>query len=260
MRPVYETVSWLGAASEGNAVRWSLLGVRRAAVTVTGDTRHDQVLERIVNLQQIRPLLRGSQGKKTLVAGSTDERDERLLLHSFLQVYESCPNESRLILVPHENSATRIGSVLARARGIGIDAKLWDRGMPDPGTPCIVVGTMGLLADIYAVGDIAYVGGGFTRGGLHAVVEPAAFSVPVIVGPFYHESSDACLMVRAGGVAALPGSGTQEQLSHLWLEWLDKPGMRVQAGFRARETLAQGAARATTKELVRLLEGWENAA
>ena len=66
-------------------------------------------------------------------------------------------------------------------------------------TNVLVSGVLGVLADLYALADIAYVGGGFSSGRLHATIEPAAFGVPVIVGPEYDSSPDA-------NAAAIEGS------------------------------------------------------
>lgn len=254
LRPVYETVSWLGAATADDAARWSLLGVDRNAITVTGDTRHDQVLERPIDLQRIRPLIEWSEGRTTLVAGSTYRSDEELLLRAFSTISDSRGEDARLIIVPHECSGPRVENVLATARRVGVEADEWDCGLPKRDTRCIVVSTMGLLADIYAAGQIAYVGGGFRRGGLHAVVEPAALATPVITGPLYRGSADACAAVHAGGAIALTPRAAGKHLKRVWLDWIAHPYTRVRTGIKARETLLQGAAQTTAKEIVRLLE------
>jgi len=66
-------------------------------------------------------------------------------------------------------------------------------------TDVIVVDRMGVLADLYALATVAYVGGGFHDAGLHSLVEPAVFRVPVLVGPRHTDSRDAGLMLATGG-------------------------------------------------------------
>ena len=56
---------------------------------------------------------------------------------------------------------------------------------------------MGVLAALYGAGSMAYVGGGFGRAGLHSVLEPAAWGVPVAFGPRWGESRDAALLLRS---------------------------------------------------------------
>src|SRR5439155_814146 len=69
--------------------------------------------------------------------------------------------------------------------------------------PVIVVDRVGILADLYALADVAFVGGGYHRAGLHSVLEPAVFGVPVAVGPHWHMSRDATLLIERGGAVAL---------------------------------------------------------
>src|SRR3989449_11475400 len=57
--------------------------------------------------------------------------------------------------------------------------------------PVIVLDRVGILADLYALADVACVGGGYHRAGLHSVLEPAAFGVPVVIGPHWQMSRDA---------------------------------------------------------------------
>ena len=61
---------------------------------------------------------------------------------------------------------------------------------------------LGVLGDLYALADVAFVGGGFHGAGLHSVLEPAAFGVPVLFGPRHEASRDASLLLAAdaGGV------------------------------------------------------------
>ena len=150
LQPVYRSVSWLGAASDGDADRWARLGVFEDSIAVTGDTRHDQVLERVSDLQSIRTLLEWASKHPVLVAGSTDAQDEKLILSAFSHVARTNP-EARLILVPHEGSRDRINEVLSAAGSAGVEIDVWTGGAMRSDTRCVVVSVMGALADIYAV-------------------------------------------------------------------------------------------------------------
>jgi 3-deoxy-D-manno-octulosonic-acid transferase len=72
-----------------------------------------------------------------------------------------------------------------------------------PSTDVIVVDRLGVLADLYALATAAYVGGGFHDAGLHSLVEPAVFRVPVIIGPRHTDSRDAALMLATGGAVSV---------------------------------------------------------
>jgi 3-deoxy-D-manno-octulosonic-acid transferase len=80
LTPTYRLVDWLGAVSRGDADRWSAIGVSAQSIDVTGDPRHDQVLEHHTNIGSISSLFQWCGESPVLVAGSTDKRDEEILL------------------------------------------------------------------------------------------------------------------------------------------------------------------------------------
>lgn len=252
MKSVYGAIDWLGAVSQGDAERWRRLGVPEESVVVTGDTRHDQVLERATDLSAVRDLLDWARERTTLVAGSTDVRDERVLFRTFSEISAVDPAAS-MIVVPHESCAARIDQVQAIARYWGVKAGLWWEGPPEHDIRCVVVAKSGVLADIYLTGEISYVGGGFHSSGLHSVAEPAAYGLPVLFGPIHGNNADAELLLDAGGAIALNGSFAENDLYNAWLAWLDRCDTRAAAGLSARKALRQGAANATASALLQLL-------
>jgi 3-deoxy-D-manno-octulosonic-acid transferase len=117
----------------------------------------------------------------------------------------------------------------------------------------IVVDRVGVLADLYAVGQAAYVGGGYHRAGLHSVLEPAVFGLPVCVGPRWTMSRDAGLLLQRGGAVALPADGRPALLNQ-WLAWKRDPAARARAGAAAAAVVREGrGAAARTAVVVRAL-------
>ncbi|HLQ23935.1 MAG TPA: hypothetical protein VK132_12055, partial [Gemmatimonadales bacterium] len=98
-----------------------------------------------------------------------------------------------------------------------------------------------------------YVGGGFRRGGLHAVIEPAAYGVSPVFGP-EHRLSDAELLLARGGAIGVARRGAAAALAAQWRLWLGDPDARGQAGSAARAALQQGAAGLTARRLLELLK------
>ena len=85
--------------------------------------------------------------------------------------------------------------------------------------PLLLVDRVGVLAALYGAGSMAYVGGGFGRAGLHSVLEPAAWGVPVGFGPRWRESRDAGLLLAAEAALALPArSGRRRRGLADWWE------------------------------------------
>ena len=96
---------------------------------------------------------------------------------------------------------------------------------------------MGVLGDLYALADLAYVGGAFHAAGLHSVLEPAAFGAPVLFGPRYAGSRDARLLIDADAALATPDAAALEESLE---RWLAGPDERVAAGQAARAVVHRG--------------------
>jgi 3-deoxy-D-manno-octulosonic-acid transferase len=101
----------------------------------------------------------------------------------------------------------------------------------------VIVDRVGVLGDLYALASAAYVGGGFHAAGLHSVLEPAAFGVPVLFGPRFANSRDAGLLVDLGGGAT---EGTEAGLASRLRAWLTDDALRIQAGSAARALVEHG--------------------
>jgi 3-deoxy-D-manno-octulosonic-acid transferase len=108
---------------------------------------------------------------------------------------------------------------------------------PDDGWDVLLVDRTGALGDLYALADVAYVGGGFHAAGLHSVLEPAAFGVPVLIGPRHEGSRDAKLLLDAGGAAEVDGTTVFARVAG---DWLTDSAAREQAGNSAREVVRAG--------------------
>ena len=120
----------------------------------------------------------------------------------------------------------------------------------------IVVDRVGVLADLYALAAVAFVGGGYHRAGLHSVLEPAVFGVPVTVGPHWQMSRDAGLLIARGGAVALAVDG-RHPLHSQWLVWHHDPATRAKAGAAGKQLVrdGRGAAERTTALVKRLVGG-----
>jgi 3-deoxy-D-manno-octulosonic-acid transferase len=118
----------------------------------------------------------------------------------------------------------------------------------------VIVEGRGALFDLYPVGTAAYVGGGFRRGHLHAVVEPAALGLPVIVGPHWRESGDAVALARAKASIPLPRRRrAAEALARWWVRCAVDGHLCRTVGDAARAVLTRGAASRTADRLAALL-------
>lgn len=250
LRDAYERLDAVGAIDDGDAERLVALGVRRSALTVTGDTRYDQVWARAARADRDGPLLAPLRSARpTLVAGSTWPADEAPLFEAWRALRYDLP-AVRLIVAPHEPTPAHLAPVERWAAGAGI--RLARLGAPGAGDADVVlVDRVGVLGDLYALADAAFVGGGFHAAGLHSVLEPAAFGAPVLFGPRHHASRDARLLLAAGGGAT---GATSEEIKATLRRWLGDPRRRRDSGEKARDAVRRGLGAARRSfELVRAL-------
>ncbi|HEV2017528.1 MAG TPA: glycosyltransferase N-terminal domain-containing protein [Gemmatimonadaceae bacterium] len=231
----YLAIGRVGAIDEKDAEHFRQMGVRPDRVEVTGDTRYDQVWARA---QRVPSALVQSMrsSRPTLVAGSTWPTDEEHLLSAWRKIREKIP-DARLVIAPHELTATHVASVesWARRRNLRL-ARIDARDASD--ADVVLVNRFGILGDLYALADVAYVGGGFHSAGLHSVLEPAAFGAPVLFGPRHDKSRDARKLIEAGGGAAVTG---EADLSLRLSDWLGSLPARDSAGEAARSMVQDGA-------------------
>ncbi len=227
----YARLDRVGAIAEGDAERLVRLGVRRDRVLVTGDARFDQVWARARAIDRTGPLLAGllDPARVTLVAGSTWPEDEKRLLPAFAAARRTLP-ALRLLLVPHEPEGRRVAGIEASLRALGLEARRHSRHAGGP-WDALVVDRVGVLAELYAAGEIAYVGGGFGGRGIHSVLEPAAVGAPVLFGPRHRNAREAGELRAAGGGFAARSEG---ELAELLLALGRDAGRRAQARAAAR--------------------------
>ena len=169
-----------------------LAGIGLFNVDVAGDTRFDRVHE-LVNSPFSHPVLdRVLKDAWVIVAGSTWERDEKLLAHAYMEL----PDNLFWIIAPHELSEGHIRSLQERFPGsvlyTGLKNELPER------TRVILVDTIGKLSYLYRYGSLAYIGGGFGKG-IHNILEAATYGLPVIFGPEYNKFAEAVELTSLGG-------------------------------------------------------------
>jgi 3-deoxy-D-manno-octulosonic-acid transferase len=248
LHDAYARLDAVGAIDPTDAERLVALGVRPEAITVTGDTRYDQVWARAHPIPPERPPM-WQDTRFTIVAGSTWPADERVVLPAWRQ---GLP-DARLVIAPHEPTRAHLGAIERWARAAGVHhARL---GHPDAATAGVVlVDRVGVLGDLYGAADMAFVGGAFHAAGLHSTLEPAAFGVPVLFGPRYQGSRDAVQLIAAGGAYAVTSATDLARRLRAWA--VDDRGRR-DAGARARDVVRQGLGAATRSAAIvaRLIAG-----
>lgn len=230
----YRSLARVGAIDANDAERLREQGVQSDRVAVTGDTRFDQVWARAQ--RGAVPFVNGLRSSRpTLVAGSTWPSDEEHLLAAWPRIRDKIP-DARLVIAPHETSDAHLRAIESWARSHALTLARLDA----PGArnaDVILVDRYGMLGDLYAVADVAYVGGGFHSAGLHSILEPAAFGAPVLFGPRHDKSREAAKLIQAGGGAVVTGVA---DLTIRLGDWLGSVPARDAAGASARAMVQDG--------------------
>lgn len=254
-RDAYAALQAVGAIDDADAARLVGIGVRESVISVTGDTRYDQVWARAQSTAEHAPWLARFRrvARITLVAGSTWPTDEAVLLPAWQELTARWPGRLRLIIAPHEPTAAHLAPIERWAAAASLRCTRLDA--PDDFIADVVlVDRLGVLGDLYAVADAAFVGGGFHHAGLHSVLEPAAFGAPVVFGPRHATSRDAGLLIGDEGARAVRNV---RELRETLTDWLspEEPAARLEAGAaaRARVTHGLGAADRATELVLSLL-------
>ena len=230
----YRSLHRVGAISDEDATRLREQGVPTDRITVTGDTRYDQVWKRAK--APASPLVESLKSSApTLVAGSTWPTDDEILFPAWVEIRKLLPT-ARLIIAPHELSADHETSVADWARSNALRLSRISDANAATGD-VVLVDKYGVLGDLYALADVAFVGGGFHDAGLHSVLEPAAFGAPVLFGPGHEKSREASALLSAGGAYAVTD---ESDLAQRLGDLLESREAHDAAGAAARLTVETG--------------------
>lgn len=166
--------------------------------TVSGDTRFDRVLNQLQIDNTLDFIETFKQDKLCIVIGSSWPEDEAILVPYINQ----CKHDVKFIIAPHNIKAKQIEGL---KNSIKKDTVLFSNkessNLKD--SEVFIVNTIGILSKIYSYADIAYVGGAMGTTGLHNILEPAVFGVPIIIGPNHKKFPEAQAMIDYGNVFSL---------------------------------------------------------
>jgi len=195
-------------------------------VTVSGDTRFDRVADISKQDNHLSFIEQFKQNKFTVVAGSTWPEGEALLI-SYIN-HQSTENE-KFIIAPHNVTPKTIDEIKKALKKEIVqfsDQKNLETAQ------VFIVDTVGILTKIYSYADAAYVGGGFGTSGLHNVLEPAAFGIPILIGPNFDKFEEAKDLVQLGACQVITD---QKTTNHTLSNLREDQNLRLSKGEKARK-------------------------
>ena len=180
----------------------SLELLRQVGITdavLAGDTRFDRVWALLHEPVQLPLAESFIAGRKALIAGSTWAEDEQVLAAWWQQ---NAAADRCLIIAPHEIHEEHIRQLLELFPGA-----VRYTAIQTPAS-VLIIDNIGLLSALYRYAYITYVGGGFSKDGIHNILEPATYGKPVLFGPVFHKYPEAAGLLAAGGGASFTDAVT----------------------------------------------------
>ncbi len=245
--PMLAELSLIAAQTEAEAERFRQLGARPGCVEVTGSIKFDLSVDAQLQVRasQLRDTW-GARQRPVWIAASTHAGEDEIILAAHRQLLASFP-QALLILVPRHPE--RFASVfeLCKREGFASVRRSLDEAVTAQ-TQVLLGDTLGELLFLYALADLAFVGGSLVENGGHNLLEPAALGKPLLSGPHLFNFLEIAAQLRSAGdlLQVQDAAELQEQLQRLFAE----PQQAAQMAMAGLAVL-----RANQGALARLLAG-----
>jgi 3-deoxy-D-manno-octulosonic-acid transferase len=258
LRPVLGQVSLFVAQSAEDQRRLVEIGAPQNRVIAGGNLKFDFTLPPAPPiLGELKSGLTQSGAGPVLVCGSTLSGEESLRIDLFKQVLAQFPGAVMLLAPRHPERFSQVAALLQDS-GLKLAIRSQWSGSTLNGS-MLMVDSIGELPNLYALADLAIVGGSFVPAGGHNILEPAQHRVPILVGPHTENFRDIVGLFRAADAVRVV---EPTDLATIAIELLKNDDERHALGLRALQTLQskQGATAVTMQHLIKLLPAPEREA
>ena len=165
---------------------------------ISGDTRFDRVVSILERDNSLDFIEQFKNNKTTIVIGSSWPKDESLLINYI----NNSSKDIKFIIAPHNIKSEQIqelkNSIIQKTI---LFSEKENKNLSE--FQVFIIDTIGILTKIYSYADIAYVGGGFGNHGVHNILEPATFGVPIVIGPNFSHFAEATALVHQEGCISI---------------------------------------------------------
>lgn len=199
-----------------------LLKIGKTNITVSGDTRFDRVASILEKDNSLDFISEFKNETLTIVVGSSWPKDETLLI----DFINSNNYNVKFIIAPHNIKEEQIQQL---QNSISEKTVLFSEkeGKNLADFDVFIIDTIGILTKIYSYADIAYVGGGFGNPGVHNILEPATFGVPIVIGPNFSHFAEAIALVNMEGCISI---SNQKELNEAFENLIQNEDIRFEKG------------------------------
>ncbi len=261
LKPVLEGLSGIFAQDERMRARFLKLGAKKEFVWVTGNMKFDwmpkfsasETIEKITQSKSLNPSF-------LCVAGSTHEGEEDILFAIYPALRTRVP-DFQLAIAPRH--IERIPAIEQKAARNGIETRRFSSLAQSNGNAwsfsgggvVLLIDKMGMLADLYSVADIVFIGGSLVNRGGHNLVEPAFFERPILFGPYMNNFREMAVEFKKAAAAVEVKNGAELEAQILGLKQDEEK--RRAMGLRAKELVFrhQGATQKNTEAILKVCLG-----
>lgn len=212
-------------------------------VTITGDTRFDRVLELSKHQETFPEIEKFIDGNKVFIAGSTWPLDEKVMV-DFL-VHDA--HDIKAIIAPHDVSEDHVQVLKKSLKGKAI---LYSEIQNLNDEKILIVDSIGMLSRLYIYGDLSYVGGAFKEG-LHNILEPAAYGLPVMTGPDHSGFPEGPAMEADGGLFKVNNA---KEFTSIMNRLIDDKAFYEKACTKAKSFIESNSG--ASEKTIKVLEGY----
>src|SRR5579863_1014925 len=227
------------------------IGAPAERIQVTGNLKFDVPVPTAPPIiASLRAAFQQASTGLVIVGGSTVDGEEPMLLQAFVNVLASHPRAVMILAPRHPERFGEVAKLLEQ-----LEIRFWRRSLwsGDPiGGGVLLIDTIGELAALYALADIAFVGGSLVPRGGHNIIEPALHCVPIVVGNHTENFRDIVSLFQSRDAVRVVGPA---EFPLVLMELIANPAERIALGQRGGETLRSqmGATQRTVQALEKLL-------
>lgn len=199
-----------------------LQSLGKTNVSISGDTRFDRVATILEKDNSLDFISQFKDYKTTIVIGSSWPKDENLLI----DFINSNAMKIKFIIAPHNIKKEQIQQLKSSiTKKTVLFTEKEGQNLAD--FDVFIIDTVGILTKIYSYADIAYVGGGFGNPGVHNLLEPATFGVPIVIGPNYSHFPEATALVNMEGCSVITNA---KELKETFINLIRNDDIRNEKG------------------------------
>jgi 3-deoxy-D-manno-octulosonic-acid transferase len=253
-RDILMNLDAVSVIAEKDAEGMAGMGADPKRVVINGNAKYDLLAGRPdpAMESEMRRLLRVQPSQDVIVAGSTREGEEAVILDSYKRILPSRP-ETLLIIAPRHIRRVPAIETLLKERGVEYQLRT-ELGGPGQRreAPVVILNTFGELFTLYSVGTINFCGASLVPLGGQNPMEAACWEKAVFYGPYMSEFSDARALLEEARAGFQVSDAVTFAEKVLW--FLNHPQALKEAGVRARKVVLEnrGAAEKHAKVIARL--------